>query len=385
MKASPIYRKSERYYQKLTPLNIIDRYLLMSYAIAFITTALLIWILIPIAVNYGLVDIPGKRKNHKGNVPLIGGLAMFGGLVFSALTVEIPITPYKSYFAGGFLLLIIGLMDDQYDLKPISKFFVQIVVAFLMISWGELVINSLGAVFSSSHPIQLSNWAIPFTVFYSVGAINALNMSDGLDGLAGGSSFITHLSLLTIALWQGRNNDAVFLMLILMVLLGFLIFNLRLFGRKRALLFMGDGGSLFLGFSIVWFSISLSQGEKAVVRPVTCLWFYAIPLFDTVSLIFRRVSKRQSPFFPDRTHLHHILIRAGFSVNKAVFIILMLVLAGCLVGLAGEYYAIPENIMFGSYLSTLFLYCLGMTRARKFVRYFLKRRRRFLLKKTEEN
>lgn len=357
----------------------------MSYALAFITTILLIWVLIPISVGYGFVDKPGKRKNHKGLIPPIGGIAMFGGLMFSMLTLSVPITQFKSFIAGCAILLLLGLMDDQYDLRPISRFFAQIVVAFLMISWGRLVIDNLGSVFLPNFDALLASWSIPFTVFYTVGAINASNMLDGMDGLAGGTLFIVHFALFFLAFWFDRQSDMALLLCIVFVIIGFLVFNIRIPGKRNALVFMGDGGSLFLGFSVVWFSISLSQGNSAVIRPVACLWIYAVPLFDTISLIFRRISKRQSPFTSDRTHLHHILNRAGFSVNQTVVFIWTITAMTCLVGIAGEIYKIQENISFGVFLVLLAIYCYGMTKAPSIIRFFRKRKRSSIKTKLLKN
>ena len=347
----------------------------ISVFIAFFATLILIWVLNPISTSVGFVDTPGKRKNHRGAIPLIGGIAMFGGMAFSILTLSFSLTPYKSFIAGCAILLIIGLMDDQYDLKPISKFATQILVAFLMISWGGMVVDNFGTIFGSTEA-ELGNWAIPFTVFITVGAINAHNMMDGMDGLAGGTSFLVHSSLLILAVWKGRENEATILMIIVVVLVAFLSFNYRIPGRKGALVFMGDGGSLFLGFSIVWFSISLSQGENAVINPVTCLWIYALPLMDTVSLIFRRISKRTSPFSSDRAHLHHILNRAGFGTNKTVNAILFFTLITCAVGILGEYYRINESILFFGLVGLLGFYFIGMLNARRFIKYARRRKRR---------
>ena len=352
----------------------------MSILFAFSVTITLLWILNPLAVNLDFVDHPGRRKNHKGSVPIIGGISMFGGLVFSILILDFPLSPYRSFIAGCAILLIIGIMDDQYDLKPISKFASQILVAFLMISWGGMVVSHFGTIFGTVD-IHLANWAIPFTVFITVGAINAHNMVDGLDGLAGGMSLFVHGAFLITAVWRGRVNDAVLLAIIVATLFAFLLFNYRIPGRKRALVFMGDGGAFFLGFSIVWFSISLSQGQEAVIHPVTCLWFYALPLMDTVSLIFRRISKRKSPFSSDRAHLHHILIRAGFSVNQSVNFILFLILITCAVGILGEYYRIDERIMFFGLVGLLGVYSIGMLNSRRFIKLSRRRKRRKLNKK----
>ncbi|MDH5693343.1 MAG: undecaprenyl-phosphate alpha-N-acetylglucosaminyl 1-phosphate transferase, partial [Gammaproteobacteria bacterium] len=207
----------------------------------------------------------------------------------------------------------------------------------------------------------LNAWAVPLTIFATVGVINAINMSDGVDGLAGGLTLISLVCLGIVAGLAGHQLFYLFAELIVVVL-AFLIFNLRTPWRKKAKVFMGNGGSMFLGFVMAWSLINMSQGEHAVFSPVTALWLFAVPLMDTVCIMLRRVLKRRSPFSPDRQHFHHALLRVGYTVNQSVWIMLGLsaVLAGF--GLIGHYGGVPESIMFFSFVVLFTVYFVAMNR-----------------------
>jgi UDP-GlcNAc:undecaprenyl-phosphate GlcNAc-1-phosphate transferase len=194
-------------------------------------------------------------------------------------------------------------------------------------------------------------------------------MMDGIDGLAGGLCLMALGILGALALAGGRVADGYMLFVIVSAAGAFLCLNLRLPWSKQAAVFMGDAGSMFLGFTLAWFFVSLSQGEHRVITPVTALWLFAIPLFDTVSLMIRRILKGRSPFSADREHFHHVLQLAGYSVNQSVLIIYGLALALACTGLAGFYARAPEWIMFYGFITIFALYFWGVMHAWKVMKF----------------
>jgi UDP-GlcNAc:undecaprenyl-phosphate GlcNAc-1-phosphate transferase len=328
---------------------------ILSVTIAILVSAVLVWILRPLAMRIGLVDSPGERKHHAGHVPLVGGIAMFCGFMFAVLVVELSLDGYRAFFAGTALLVIVGILDDFHDLPPWAHFAAQIVAALIMTLWGGVVVRDLGPLLGSG-TVQLGMWAVPFTVFAAVGMINAFNMLDGVDGLAGGVALIAFVLLVVVAFSGNRMVDAQVLLILVCVVSAFLGFNLRIPKHRHARVFMGDAGSMFLGFSLVWFAISLSQGVNRAMTPVTALWVLALPLIDAVSILVRRLSGRRSPFDAARDHLHHILLSLGFSVNDTVATIVGLATTVGVLGLLGLYRGMPEHLLFYGFLSLFVLH-----------------------------
>ncbi len=318
---------------------------LSSHVIAFAVTLTLLRVLMPLARRIDLVDCPGGRKCHDGPVPLIGGIAMFWGFLFAVLTLDVSLAPLRALFAGSALLVLVGVLDDFHELSSRTRFIGQIMAALAMIYWGGVRLGHLGHLVSSGL-FTLRPWEAPVTAFATVGVINALNMADGLDGLAGSLALIALGTMAALALAAGHLAEAQVLLVLASAVAAFLCLNLRFAGRPRALVFMGDAGSMFLGFAIAWFSIGLSQGDAPAMTPVTALWIFALPLFDTVSIMLRRVLKGRSPFAADREHFHHILQAAGYSVNESVLIMTSLALGLAAVGVAGFHMRIPESVMF---------------------------------------
>lgn len=332
--------------------------------IGSVITVLLLILLRPLALRFRLVDPPGGRKHHLRLVPLIGGIAMFGGLVCATVTLPAAEPNLGALLAASALLVIIGLWDDYRELSARTRFAGQIGAALLMIYWGEVSLHDLGDLFWPGATFALGLCAVPFTVFCTVGVINAMNMVDGLDGLAGGIAGMSLLLLAWAASVAGLYTDVHLLLLAAGVVFTFLCFNLRFPWRRRgAKVFMGNAGSMFLGLILAWFSIKLSQGEQRAFAPVTALYLFGLPLLDTFSLTIRRILKHRSPFAGDREHLHHLLTRAGYSVNQSVAIMWGLALALAMIGLAGLYFRIAESVMFYAFFGLFSLYLYATKRA----------------------
>lgn len=336
---------------------------LIGPALALILTCVLLGGLRPMAMRIGLVDYPSPRKAHNGAVPLIGGLGMFCGFAFVALTLDVGLTAYRSFFAAAAVLVVVGVLDDLHELSSRSRFAAQIVAALLMAYWGGVVLADLGALRGDGGTFELAPWGVLFTVFATVGVINALNMIDGLDGLAGGVGLIALLGLAYVAHGAGRGDELALLVLLNVVVLAFLAFNLRLPGRRQALVFMGDAGSMFLGFAITWFLISMSQGEQRAMPPVLALWLLMVPLFDTVWLILRRFSKGRSPASADIEHLHHILRMTGMSAGSALWLIIGFGVLGAVAAILALTVGVSERMLFYVFLGLFAVYCTVMALA----------------------
>jgi UDP-GlcNAc:undecaprenyl-phosphate GlcNAc-1-phosphate transferase len=198
--------------------------------------------------------------------------------------------------------------------------------------------------------IHLGNCATAFTLFAVVGGINAFNMIDGIDGLAGS---LTLVSIASIAIVSWLFQDEMlfkFCLIFIASILAFLLFNLRIFGRSSAKIFLGDTGSTLFGFTVCWLLIDASQGKENLISPTTALWIMAIPLFDSVCIMLRRLKKGRSPFNPDREHLHHVFHVAGYSIDQTLSIILTFSLGLSFTGItASLFLKVPEPVLFGFY------------------------------------
>jgi UDP-GlcNAc:undecaprenyl-phosphate GlcNAc-1-phosphate transferase len=323
---------------------------LTNFIIAFLITAILLYELQPLAVRIRLVDCPNERKFHKGEIPLIGGISMFFGFILALFSLK-QVIGLEPLIASAAILMIVGILDDIHNLSVSIRFLAQVVAALFMVFGGDIILQNLGAIGLQGSHIELGYLtALIFTVLAVIMAINSLNMCDGINGLAGGLTLIT-LSALAFIAWNANLLHSMNVLFILIAtIVAFLRFNLR------ALVFMGDAGSMFLGVVVVWFLISFSQGEQRAMTAATALWIFALPLLDTGSMTIRRLLNGHSPFKPDRGHLHHLLLDAGFSGIQTLFIILSLAVSLAVVGIVGLYFEVAEVIMFWGFISLFFVY-----------------------------
>ena len=323
-------------------------YLVQALLACMLTALLIVWLRQP-AIRFGLLDHPGGRKRHGDSVPLTGGLAISVGF-FVALAVSFhALGDYRVLFVALAMLAAIGVLDDSGEVSPRSKMGVQVIAAVLMTSWGDHFLTSLGDLFARG-PIELANWAIPLTVFATVAVINGINMLDGLDGLAGGLVAVMLAFFTGFAWWLGDVNALKLLVVLLGSVVGFLLFNAPHPWRGRRRTFMGDTGSLVLGFAIAWFSIDLTQRPESLVPPVLMLWVVGVVLFDLFTVTVRRVVRRRDPAAPDRAHLHHVLMRWGYSPTATAGII---VLANALMAAAGTIAwqaGAPDYVLFSAFI-----------------------------------
>lgn len=283
-------------------------------AISSVLTGFLLWVLQPFAFRFGLVDRPGGRKQHALPTPITGGIAIAAAVLVSLSIGSGSSSAHWAYGCGALLLLVVGLLDDAYDLRWTWRVLAQVAAGLIMVYWGGVHVEYVGYFFSDK-PIVLGAWAVPFTVFATVGIINAINMCDGSDGLAGSLCLAAVVMIGAAALYAGNQPLFGDLLPIIAAILAFLGFNMRFPWQRRAKVFLGNAGSAFLGYTIAWVVFRLTQNVAHPVSPVLAPWLLAPPLIDCLVLIARRLKMGRSPFVADRDHLHHLLLEAGFSPN----------------------------------------------------------------------
>lgn len=322
-----------------------------QHAVAFGVALALCVALMPLARRIGLVDRPGERKKHEGAIPLVGGIAVFGGFAFGLLLADVPLGMFRGFLTASLVLVIAGVLDDFREWSARARFVAQIAACLLVAVWGGTQLTSLGALFTRTDTIYLGWWSIPFTVFAITGVINALNMVDGRDGLAGGIAVLSLAALGGLAAAGGQAQEALLLGLIVAATLGFLVFNLRRPGLPRAQVFLGDAGSMFLGLAIGYFAVRLSQQDTIAMKPVTGLWLFAVPILDTLYVIQHRLRAGHSPFRAGHEHLHDLLGELGCGYRGTVWTIFALSGAGIAIGLAGHAYAWLEHWQFAGFVA----------------------------------
>lgn len=336
----------------------------------FLMSVLAILALRPLAAAGGLVDRPDARKRHVGEVPLVGGIAITLAVWGGALLFMRSQGYYVALLGGLTVLAVVGVMDDIRNMSPVSKLVVQIFAAILMTSWGGVYLSSLGDLFGRRE-IELANWGIPLTLFAVVSVVNAMNMSDGLDGLCGGLAFVIFAWFAYVAGAVGNNAAQRICVVFCGALLGFLIFNMRNPLRGKMRIFLGDAGSLMLGFGIVWFAVELSQphyNSGLRVPPVVMLWILGFVLIDLLAVVMRRAMKGRNPLSADRTHLHHILLRLKLGPDAIVWVILLSNALMGLVGVMGWKMGMSEQSLFALFLALSAIHLLVMRNAWRFIR-----------------
>lgn len=324
----------------------------------------------PLAERGGLLDRPGGRKRHNGDVPLVGGIAITFSVWVGAIIFMREQGHYVALLGGLTVLAMVGVVDDLKGMTPLTKLGFQIFAAILMTSWGGVFLMSLGDLMGKRE-IELANWGIPLTLFAVVAVINAMNMMDGLDGLAGGLAFIIFAWFGYLAGEIGSNSAQRLCVVLCGALLGFLLFNMPnpLRGRKRV--FLGDAGSLMLGFGIVWFAVELSQpvyNAGRHVPSVLMLWVAGFLLIDLLAVVTRRMISGRNPLSADRTHLHHVLIRMDLPPVLVVWIILASNALLGLVGVVAWKAGVPDNWLFLGFLLVAVIHLMIMHNAARFLR-----------------
>lgn len=311
----------------------------LSVMAPWLATDILIPWVVRLAYKIGKVDTPDARKVHTIPIPRLGGVAIFAGFFIGLLALEWLVPgelfalegPLRGVLVGGALMFLVGIVDDLKPLNAKVKFGLQILAALAAYYYGvriEFVSNPWAS------GLYFLPGIVPaaLTVFYLVGITNTINLIDGLDGLAGGVSLIAAGTIGIIALQTNQPIAGLLALALAGATIGFLRYNFN-----PAKIFMGDGGALFLGFTLASISIMGVLKLVAAVAFALPLLILGVPIMDTAFAILRRAWNRKPIFSPDRGHLHHRLLDAGLTQRRAVLVIygICLALAGTALGLAG--------------------------------------------------
>ena len=326
-----------------TKLGEADMHLMHNFYI-FVTALFMSLIMVPAirkwAFDSGAVDFPGERRVHNRAVARAGGVAIFIPFLFSILVYSEMNREVRGILAGSLIIFFTGLIDDLYQLSAKRKFIGQFSGCLVAILVGHLYLMDLGNLFGLGDIFLGDWWGIVLSLFALVGVVNALNLIDGLDGLAAGVSAISLLAFCWLGLQENNLTVLALSAGMLGALLGFLKYN-----SFPAQIFMGDNGSLVVGFVLGCLAIAMTQNEGSAVSAVVPLMILSVPITDTLVVMFGRGLRGQNPFKPDRTHLHHKIMALGFEHSLTVLLICSLSLIWALLALA--FRSSPDIYLFG--------------------------------------
>ncbi|MFT9599851.1 glycosyltransferase family 4 protein [Mesobacillus sp.] len=287
--------------------------LIAAFFVSFLTVLVLTPLVIKFAHKIGATDKPNHRKVHAKVMPRLGGLAIFLGVVAGFFAAGLHDEKLTGISIGAVLIIILGILDDKYELSAKVKLAGQIAAAGIVVSTG-LTIDFISIPFMAK--FNLGIWAIPVTIFWIVAITNAINLIDGLDGLAAG---ISSIGIATIAFMAGMAGKELILALALILLgstIAFLFYNFH-----PAKIFMGDTGALFLGYSIGILSLLGLYKSVTLFSFIVPIIILGVPIFDTTYAIIRRVVNKKPIGAPDKSHLHHRILAIGLSHRNTVLVI----------------------------------------------------------------
>ena len=315
----------------------------MLFFIAFILALAITMVILPplmtAARRLSLVDIPDQRKVHTKAIPRVGGIAMVIGASVPLL-VWLPFNvQWGSFLIALAILLVFTVWDDSQDIDYRFKFIGQIIAACIVVFWGGVKLSILP--FMGIDPVS-DFISIPITLFFIVGITNAVNLSDGLDGLAAGVMFISLSVMALLAYFQNADEIILIALVVIGAIFGFLRYN-----TFPAQVFMGDAGSQFLGFTAGVLAIVLTQSASPPLNPVLPLLLLGVPIIDTAFVMIKRLSKGRSLFSPDKNHIHHQLLDLGFAHYEAVSIIYLVQIMFVASAIGLRYYS--DSAAFGVY------------------------------------
>ena len=325
-------------------------YVLLALLTAAVISCLATPLVKQLSVKYGAVDVPKDgRRMHDHPIPRMGGLAIFLGFMASVLLFIAMNTAKRGMLAGAVIIVILGVLDDKYALPAVPKFLVQIIAALVAVMAGNRIeVLSNPNIFSENELWELGWLSFPVTVIWIVAITNAVNLIDGLDGLACGVSTISAATMLIIALMFTELDVAVMMAALAGACMGFLPYNFN-----PAKIFMGDTGATFLGFIMATVSVEGMFKMYGLISFVAPFLILGLPIFDVCFAVVRRVSHGQSPMQPDRGHVHHRLIDMGFSQKQAVGV---LYVVSAILGLSAVVLTATNAVR-----AMVFLLAMGMT------------------------
>ncbi|SQI44276.1 Undecaprenyl-phosphate alpha-N-acetylglucosaminyl 1-phosphate transferase [Leminorella richardii] len=343
--------------------------------IVFLFSLAFLFVARKVAKKIGLVDKPNYRKRHQGVIPLVGGISVYAGICLYLFINWKEIEQPGIYLTCAGILVVVGAIDDRFDISVKFRASVQALVAVSMMYFAGLYLHSLGYILGPFE-LVLGPFGYVVTLFAVWASINAFNMVDGIDGLLGGLACVTFGALGILLVMDGQSLLGYWCFAIIASIIPYLLLNLGAFG-KRYKVFMGDAGSTLIGFTVIWILLQSTQGTGHPMNPVTALWVIAIPLVDMIAIMYRRLRKGMSPFSADRQHIHHLIMRAGFTSPQAFVLITLSAAILAAIGVIGEHLAfVPEWIMMALFLLVFLVYGFCIKRAWRVARLIKRVRRR---------
>lgn len=285
----------------------------LTLFICFVTAIIITPFVKKLAFKIGATDRPNYRKVHQKIMPRLGGLAIFISFIVGISILQ-PVANYHwPIVIGSFIIVLTGMIDDVKEISPKLKLAGQVLAAFIVVFYGHLNVEFINLPFGGK--VTFGLLSIPFTMVWIVGITNAINLIDGLDGLAAGVSSIALFSMAGMAVVMGNIYVAVIALIVASGTIGFLFYNFH-----PAKIFMGDTGALFLGYIIGVLSL-LGFKNVTFISLIVPVIILGVPISDTFFAIVRRVVNKQPISAPDKSHLHHCLLRTGFSHKQTVLLI----------------------------------------------------------------
>jgi UDP-GlcNAc:undecaprenyl-phosphate GlcNAc-1-phosphate transferase len=332
---------------------------------SFLVACTMLLALRPFAEVVGLIDKPGGRKTHHGDVPVVGGLAMFAGLLVAAAgTPNLGVGGVALLVVAGFMV-VLGALDDRFDLPPKVRLFAHTSAAVALVYGTGYVVGNLGDLLGWRE-LSLGVFSLPFTVVSIVALINAFNMLDGLDGLAGSAGLVALAGLMVISSIGGSPGTLLVAGSMLGAVAAFLMFNLPTHLNRPVRTFMGDAGSTLLGFLLAGLALALVQPTSISLDPIVVLWLMPIPIFELFSSTARRIVHGMSPAQADTGHYHHRLIKAGLSVRAICAVYFVISAASCAFGVWAYQAGISEPLLFAGFCLAFMAWQLLVRQAPRF-------------------
>lgn len=338
---------------------------MLALVVAFVLVICLVPLLGTIAPSFGWVDTPDHRKHHTGQIPLVGGLAIILAFAITKLMLGIAGAPSVGFWLASGMLFATAFLDDRFPIRARYRFAVQLMAGVTICYFGNTVFDQMGWLIG---PFNLSLgpvFGLIVTVLFVAAFINALNFTDGADGLAGGFALVSlfwfFVAIGLIALRAEPRIENISLLKTLLAVIGatagFMLFNLRTVFLKRAKVFLGDGGSYFLGFVLAWLAVHSSSAFGDQRLPFSsALWILALPIVDMFAVITRRLINGGDATTPDRKHMHHMMPALGFPVERSVPMLLSLQFLCGFIGVAGWFAQLPAYWMFWAFVVAALAY-----------------------------
>lgn len=301
--------------------------MLAALVVSFFVAYRFIPVIIDVARRKNLVDEPNHRTSHKGKVPTLGGIAIFAGFSIAVLAFNLSSDSLLSpvTIAGAMVIFFLGLKDDVLELSPLKKIYGQIIAGLIIILLGDLRFTDLHGLFGINQISYL--WSVLVTLFVFIVIINSFNLVDGIDGLAAGLAIVSSVFFGEWFYQAGQTGMVVMALSLIGVLFAFLRYNLL---DSKYKIFMGDTGSMLLGFILAVFTVRFNEMNvpgspfrNIEAAPAFSFAILMVPLFDTLRLFVVRIYTKCTPFAPDRAHMHHILLKLGFNHLQSTYILMM--------------------------------------------------------------